>query len=219
MFEKLLEIIRAGFIVKEMEMSEFATIDKGGAHYQINTYSIEGVGCISTLYMKGMLGLTTTMNLYITPMKVDAPILAYERTNTKGGDTLYLSLFDTRIHDIGDFTKINGVKDKAFDLPTVSPEHGWRSFMEMPATFCKKGKKLDERYDRLVSDFLKAYLEILARAPFCSPTDKRAKNIAFVEGLLGHADPLPDLYKKVLGNNDASKLFRKYIFFSNPELE
>lgn len=219
MFDKLLEIIKAGFIVKEMEMEEFATIDKGGAHYQIKTYSIEGVGCISTLYMKGMLGLTTSMSFYITPMKVDAPIFAYERTITKGGDTLYLSLFDTRIHDVGDFKKLDGVKDKAFDLPTVSPEHGWRSFMEMPATFCKRGKKLEERYDRLIKDFLTAYLELLAQAPFCSPAEKRAKLIEFVEGLLGHADPLPDHYKKVLGNNDASKLFRKYIFFSNPELE
>ena len=131
-----------------------------------------------------------------------------------GNDTLLLELYDTRLAENGDFIKLEAAKKSVSDLPDHDLGKHWYDYMKLPVSLSKRGKKLSERYEALLAQYLDAYLELLANAPACSPEQKKAKTAEYVNGLFDNGGPSTDQFVKMIGRDKAKELFEKFIFSS-----
>ena len=76
----------------------------------------------------------------------------------------------------------------------------------------KKGKKKQEaRFDELATEHFCAYLSSPTQT-VSNPKDKQKKACFYVEGLLENGGPSTDVFKKSLGEEKTSKLFREVLF-------
>ncbi len=209
----VLEKLRAICRVTERDVSPWQKIDKGPLHFRISAYELEGIGRMSVITMKAMLGLLKMDTVVITPLEKDMPLMSYDLVRAMGEDTLLLELYDTQLAP-AKYGAMNAIKKQYTALPDNCLGKKWYDHLKLSPTLSKKGKKLAKQYEPLCHAWFDAYLTQLTEAPACDRTKKQAKVRAYVDGLFANGGPSTDQFKNLIGEDAARKLFGQFVFSS-----
>lgn len=182
-------------------------IDKMPMHFIIDTYKIEGLGSFSSISMHAMLGLMKMESFVFTAENLDLPLLSYDWIKAAGKESLILELYNTQLGEIA-LSGMDAVKAHYASLPDLPKEPRWYDGLLMSPSLRKSGGGTGA----LQSEWLDAYLELIPSAVPCEPEAKIAKTREYVDGLLNNGGPAVDQFKKMLGNEKAASLFKKYVF-------
>ncbi len=199
--------------VTERDVTPWQKIDKGPLHFRIRAYEAEGIGRMSVITMKSMLGLLKMETLVFTPLEKDMPLLSYDLVRAMGEDTLLLELYDTQLTP-AKYSEMNAVKRQYTSLPDNHLGKKWYDHLKLSPTLSKKGKKLAKQYEPLCKAWFDAYLTQLASAPACDRAAKQAKVREYVDGLFANGGPSTDQFKNLIGDEAARTLFGKFVFSS-----
>ena len=210
MTDKLLSMINERFLLKEKDVGGFATLKASGMKFAVKAYSAEGLGHVSVMTAKGMLGMMQMDTLIINPKELDLPLYSYDRIKAMGNDTLIVELYDTTV-EACPMDTLQAVNETYRDLPERDPGMHWYDSIKCKESVSKKGRKLSDRFDAYTKDYTSAYLALSAK-PVTDAAAKREKTNAYVEGLLKNGGPSTDVFKKALGEQKTAELFRKVLF-------
>lgn len=213
MIEQILSAIGNRFPLKETGVGDFAALKAKGMKFAVRAFEAEGLGHVSVMQAKGMLGLMKMDTLIVNPKELDLPLYSYDRILAMGNDTLIIELYDTVVEACG-LDTLNAVNDAYKALPDRDPGTHWYDAIKLSESVSKKGKKLSDRFDAYTADYTKAYLELPAKA-VSDPEAKRKKTEAYVEGLLRNGGPSTDVFKQALGEERCAELFKNVLFGTN----
>ena len=207
----LLQKIAEKYPLKAIDAGEFSSLSAAGMKFSISAYYAEGLGHVSLMNAKGFFGLMKMDTLIINPIELDLPLYSYDRIFAMGNDTLIVELYDTVLGSF-DESGLNDAKDRYNNLTERDPGEHWYDSIKLKSSISKKGNKKDTKsLDELTVLHFDSYLE--SRADLVS--DKKAKldkASIYVEGLLEKGGPSTDVFKKTLGEEKCTKLFRKVLF-------
>jgi hypothetical protein len=187
-----------------------ATLKASGMKFSVEAYKAEGLGHVSVMRAKGFFGLMKMDTLIINPTAIDLPLYSYDRILAMGNDTLIIELYDTIVGEYSDDALI-GVKEKFASLPERDPGEHWYDPIKLPSSISKKGKKISAELDKMTLEHFEAYLAS-SSAPVESGESKKDMAAVYVNGLLEKGGPSTDVFKKELGVEKTTKLFRKILF-------
>ena len=193
------------------DLGQYAKVKKNGMNFDIRAYEIPGIGKMSAISMKAMLGLMKMETVVITPLEKDAPLFSFDDILAMGNDTLLLELYDTQLAQIS-VDALTAVKEKYASLPDNDLGRHWYDHLKMVPSLSKKGRKKDVDYEPLFAEFLEAYIGLLKTAPDCGREAKQAKVREYAQGLLDNGGPSTDQFKKMIGEEATRELFLKYVF-------
>lgn len=215
MTNKILELIKNRYSLKEKSAHEFATFKAKGMTFGCEIFEAEGLGHVSVMRAKGFLGLMKMDTLVIAPTDKDLPLLSYDRILAMGNDTLIIELYDTMGEKKAELGNIASVKQKYAHLPErfaegEEPKH-WYDDIRLPETTSKKGKKADSAaFDAYTLDYVKAFLSLDGEK--CDRADKLTRTDVYVDGLLSQGGPATDVFMKEFGAEKTSDILKKVLF-------
>lgn len=210
MTEKLLQTINALHPLQEKDVGEFATLKVKGMHFTIQCWTAEGLGHVSLMRAKGMLGLMKMDTLIVNPRLRDLPLFSYDRIFAMGNDTLLLELYDTTLSPFI-CPALDDLFEEAKSLPERDPGTHWYDDIRLPQSLSKKGKAAQTpSFDRMAAAYLDAWLH--AEGTVTDPLEKQKKTNAYVKGLLKNGGPSTDVFMKKLGQDRTTQLFRNVLF-------
>ena len=210
MTNKILDIIKTKYPLSPIDAGDMATLKASGMKFAVEAYKAEGLGHVSVMRAKGFFGLMRMDTLIINPTEIDLPLYSYDRILAMGNDTLIVELYDTLISDYSEDGMI-AVKEKFASLPERDPGEHWYDAIKLPSSISKKGKKVTASLDEMTIEHFKAYLS----SSTDSVEDAEAKKdmaAVYVNGLLEKGGPSTDVFKKELGIENTTKLFREILF-------
>ena len=211
MTDKLLAIIKEKYPLVPLGAGEFANIKANGMNFTVLSYRAEGLGHVSVMRASGFFGLMKMDTLIVNPTDVDIPLYSYDRIFALGNDTLIVELYDTLAGKYSD-SSVNMIKRQYTDLTERDPGEHWYDPIKLSSSISKKGKKKDrERLDGLTLEHFATYLNSGAGESF-EKKIKAEKAAYYVNGLLERGGPSTDVFKKELGEEKTSKLFREVLF-------
>ena len=195
----------------EFPVGDMANLKASGMKFIVEAYKAEGLGHVSVMRANGFFGLMKMDTLIINPTELDLPLYSYDRIFAMGQDTLIVELYDTNLK-AGDLSLLEEVKKEYENLPERDPGVHWYDSIKLKESISKKGKKAQTKgLDELTEKHFDAYLSTPAEVV----TDKEAKlekASYYVEGLLEKGGPSTDVFKKSLGVEKTTTLFKKYLF-------
>ncbi len=211
MTDRLLDIIKAKYSLVELETGEFSSLKANGMKFKIRSFSAKNLGHISIMRAKGFFGLMKMDTLMIVPKEKDLPLYSYDRIYAMGNDTLIVELYNTLTEPL-DLSSLNKVKEKFGFLSERDPGKHWYDNIKLKESISKKGKKAQEKdFDTLTMEHLEAYLN--ASEKNVEDINKKQELSAFyVDGLLLQGGPSTDVFKKSLGVEKTTKLFKNVLF-------
>ena len=210
MTNKLLELIKSKYPINAIDVGDMKTLKASGMTFAVEAYYAKGLGHISVMRAKGFFGLMKMDTLIINPKEIELPLYSYDRIYAMGNDTLIVELYDT-LSGACDLSALESVKSQYSDLAERDPGTHWYDGIKLPASISKKGKKAQvNRFDELAIKHLLAYLDINAQVT--SAEEKHRKAAFYVDGLLKNGGPSTDVFKKALGIEETTKLFRSVLF-------
>ena len=191
-----------------------AKIDKNGMHFTITTYEVTGLGHLSVIDMKAMLGLMKMESVVLNAETKDLPLFSADYIRAAGKNTLLVEFYDTMVEPLAKepAAVYRRVKEKYKDLPPYSSGPHWYDSIRYDFTFGASDSSLKEKADKITADYFDAYLENIAVAPGADPILKREKTQAYVNGLFQNGGPAVDQFKKLIGEEAAREVFEKYVF-------
>ena len=210
MTNKILDIIKTKYPLSPIDAGDMATLRASGMKFSVEAYKAEGLGHVSVMRAKGFFGLMKMDTLIINPTEIDLPLYSYDRILAMGNDTLIVELYDTIIGDYSEDGMI-AVKEKFASLPERDPGEHWYDAIKLPSSISKKGKKVTASLDEMTIEHFKAYLS----SSTDSVEDAEAKKdmaAVYVNGLLEKGGPSTDVFKKELGIEKTTRLFREILF-------
>ena len=213
MTERLLSAIGARFPLNETDVGAYRTLKAKGMTFRVRAFEAQGLGHVSVMQAKGMLGLMKMDTLIVNPKALDLPLLSYDRILAMGNDTLIMELYDT-VTDACPTEPLDAVNERYRALPERDPGTHWYDPIRLGASVSKKGRKMTAQFDAYASDYIEAYLSLPAK-PVTDPAAKREKTEAYTEGLLRHGGPSTDVFKQALGEEACAELFRTVLFGTN----
>ena len=112
----------------------------------------------------------------------------------------------------GHLYQINQIKKEYPDLAERDPGEHWYDSIKLASSISKKGKKKQQgRFDELAWKHFEAYIS--SEAVPVSDTDAKVQKASYyVNGLLEKGGPSTDVFKKALGEEMTTKLFREILF-------
>lgn len=216
MTNKILELIKQRYDLKEACVREFRTFKAKGMTFVCEAYSAEGLGHVCVMRAKGFLGLMKMDTLVIAPENKDLPLLSYDRIIAMGNDTLIIELYDTMGEKKTDLTLINSIKNKFACLPErfaegEEPQH-WYDSIRLPETTSKKGKKKKDskNFDAYAVEYIYSYLSLNGES--CDPAEKKTRTNVYVDGLLSQGGPATDVFMKELGEEKTQEILKAVLF-------
>lgn len=211
MINQLLTIIRDRYPITHLDTGDMGTLKANGMNFIVEAYHAQGLGHISIMRASGFFGLMKMDTLIINPDQVDLPLYSYDRIFAAGNDTLIVELYDTMVIPT-DLSALENVKASYKTLAERDPGVHWYDSIKLSESISKKGKKADTpKLNDLTLEHLKAYLNV--KAPIVTDASaKQKKASCYVNGLLEHGGPSTDVFKKTLGVDQTTTLFRKYLF-------
>lgn len=213
MTEALFAAIADAFPMKEVNHGDIGRFKVKGMNFVTRNFQAEGLGSVSLMEAKGMMGLMKMTTLIVNPFLLDAPLISYDRINAMGNDTVYLEVFDTTLSDSFDNKGMEEIEGEFKYLPDHDLGTHWYDHMRVGTPICKKGKKKDsDNFDLMSEAYFTAYIEACKNAPSCDEDEKRKKAAVYSEGLLKNGGPATDPVKAELGDEKASIFFRKVLF-------
>ena len=210
MTNKILDILKSRFALTPIAAGDMATLKASGMTFKVEAYRAEGLGHVSVMRAKGFFGLMKMDTLIINPTELDLPLYSYDRILAMGNDTLIVELYDTLV---GDYSEdgMNAVKAKFTSLPERDPGEHWYDSIKLPSSISKKGKKITSELDEMTLGHFEAYLSS-SDTPVEDTESKKDKAAIYVNGLLEKGGPSTDVFKKQLGVEKTTKLFREILF-------
>jgi len=210
MIKKLLESIHEKYELTEISVGDMATLKANGMKFSIQAYHAEGLGHVSVMCAKGFFGLMQMDTLIINPCSVDLPLYSYDRIYAAGNDTLIVELYDT-LEGVYAEECLQSVKEQYADLPERDPGEHWYDDIKLKSSISKKGKKVQSpRFDELTMQHFEAYLSTGETTSDASVKQKKAEY--YVNGLLEKGGPSTDVFKKALGVEKTTELFKNILF-------
>lgn len=186
MTERLLDILRAKYELKELPTDDMGTLKANGMAFVIEAYQAKGLDHVSVMRAKGFFGL----------MKMD---------------TLIVELYDTLVGSYSD-AQLQAVKNEYTDLQERDPGEHWYDNIKLASSISKKGKKNQQaRFDELALKHFEMYLSDTGQ-PVSDLSAKQEKASYYVNGLLEKGGPSTDVFKKALGEEQTAKLFGDILF-------
>ena len=210
MTDKLLDAIKQKYPLRELEVGEFATLKANGMKFSVSAYCAEGLGHVSVMRAKGFFGLMKMDTLMIVPKEKDLPLYSYDRILAMGNDTLIVELYDTLVGNYSE-NGMKAVKEEFASLPERDPGEHWYDSIKLPSSISKKGKKITSELDKMTLEHFKSYLSS-SDIPVEDTESKKEKAAVYVNGLLEKGGPSTDVFKKQLGIEKTTKLFREILF-------
>ena len=210
MTDKLLDIIRSKYPLSQVDVGDMSILKANGMTFSIQAYKAEGLGHVSVMRAKGFFGLMKMDTLIINPYDMDLPLYSYDRILAAGNDTLIVELYDTVVGSYAD-QHLEAVKAKYEDLAERDPGEHWYDDIKLVSSISKKGKKAQSsEFDELTLRHFEAYLSNGGKVT--DYAKKQAKAAYYVNGLLEKGGPSTDVFKKSLGEDVTTTLFRKILF-------
>lgn len=210
MTNKILDLIKAKYPLSPIDAGDIATLKASGMKFSVEAYKAEGLGHVSMMRAKGFFGLMKMDTLIINPTEIDLPLYSYDRILAMGNDTLIVELYDTLVGDYSEDGMLS-VKDRFASLPERDPGEHWYDSIKLPSSISKKGKKISSELDKMTLEHFKAYLAS-SSAPVEDKESKKDMAAVYVNGLLEKGGPSTDVFKKELGIEKTTKLFREILF-------
>lgn len=210
MTNKILDLIKAKYPLSPIDAGDMSTLKASGMKFSVEAYKAEGLGHVSVMRAKGFFGLMKMDTLIINPTEIDLPLYSYDRILAMGNDTLIIELYDTLVGDYSEDGMIS-VKEKFASLPERDPGEHWYDSIKLPSSISKKGKKITAELDKMTLEHFEAYLAS-SSAPVESGESKKDMAAVYVNGLLEKGGPSTDVFKKELGVEKTTKLFREILF-------
>ena len=211
MINKLLGILKEKQELTELDAGEFSQLRANGMKFSVKAFRAEGLGHVSVMTAKGFFGLMKMDTLMIVPEKKDLPLYSYDRIYAMGNDTLIVELYDTMTGEF-DASALDEAKASFAHLAERDPGEHWYDNIKLAQSISKKGKKAEtSEFDALAIEHFNAYLT----SPVADVTDedkKRELSSRYVNGLLEQGGPSTDVFKKQLGEEKTSKLFKTVLF-------
>lgn len=211
MMDELLDVIDGSYPMKRLDAAEFASIRVSGMRFDVQAFDAVGLGHVSVMKGRGMLGLMRMDTLIINPTRLDLPLYSYDRIIALGNDTFLIELYDTTVAPFAS-EALDDVLASAKNLPRRDPGVHWYDSLRLPQSLSLKGKRAQSpSFDRVAQEYLRAWLNADAPVP-TDPAIKKEKTAAYVEGLLSNGGPSTDVFKKKLGPQSTARLFRQVLF-------
>ena len=211
MAEKLLNIIKGSYSLTPLDCGEFGKMKVSGMDFEISAYRAKGLGHISIMRAKGMMGLMKMDTLIINPTEIDLPLYSYDRIFAMGNDTLITELYATTLGDYSD-ESLSQVKKGYTDLAERDPGEHWYDSIKLPSSISKKGKKKHTaRLDELTLRHFEAYLAS-SNTPVTDREAKQNKARVYTDGLITKGGPSTDVFKKSIGEAKTRALFENILF-------
>ncbi len=210
MTNKILDILKTRFTLTPIDAGDMATLKASGMTFKVEAYLAEGLGHVSVMRAKGFFGLMKMDTLIINPTELDLPLYSYDRILAMGNDTLIVELYDTLVGNYSENGMI-AVKEEFASLPERDPGEHWYDSIKLPSSISKKGKKITSELDKMTLEHFKSYLSS-SDIPVEDTESKKEKAAVYVNGLLEKGGPSTDVFKKQLGIEKTTKLFREILF-------
>lgn len=211
MLNNLLFQINERYPLNEIDTGEFSTLKANGMRFTIRAYHAEGLGHVSVMSASGFFGLMRMETVMIVPKERDLPLYSYDRIHAMGNDVLIVELYDTLLAEC-DLSALSEAKAKYSFLTERDPGEHWYDDIKLPESISKKGKKRDKAaLDALATEHLTAYLSIEA-GEVTDIDKKRELSLIYVDGLLTRGGPSTDVFKKSLGIETTTRLFKTVLF-------
>lgn len=207
---KILDLIKEKYSLSPLNAGDMATLKASGMKFSVEAYKAEGLGHVSVMRAKGFFGLMKMDTLIINPTEIDLPLYSYDRILAMGNDTLIVELYDTVIGEYSD-ANLSKVKERFASLPERDPGEHWYDSIKLASSISKKGKKIAQELDQLTIEHFRAYLES-STATVTDGKSKKDMAAVYVNGLLEKGGPSTDVFKKELGVEKTTKLFREILF-------
>ena len=213
LMDSLLEVIGSKFPLEALDAGEFAALKVSGMKFKLSAYKAKGLGHVSCMSAKGFFGLMKMDTLIIVPQDKDLPLYSYDRIQAMGNDTLYLELYNTVVGSF-DASSFDALKQKFAALPDFDPGKHWYDDIKLSQSIFKKAKKAQgPAFDEIALDYIKEFAEAGAKADGgFDVAGKLKKSQAYVNGLISNGGPSTDVFKKALGEEKTSKLFKTVLF-------
>lgn len=210
MTNKILDIIKEKYPLSPIDAGDMATLKASGMKFSVEAYKAEGLGHVSVMRAKGFFGLMKMDTLIINPTEIDLPLYSYDRIFAMGNDTLIVELYDTVI---GEYSEdgMKAVKEKYTSLPERDPGEHWYDSIKLASSISKKGKKITAEFDKMTLEHFEAYLGSSCEKVNDADSQKDMAAV-YVNGLLEKGGPSTDVFKKELGIEKTTKLFREILF-------
>lgn len=213
MDKKLLEMIGTQYKLTQCDAGELGTFKVKGMNFVTTHYNAEGLGSVSVMKAKGMMGLMEMTTLIINPFEIDAPLISYDAIKAFSKNILYLEMFDTCLEKGFDTSKLEEINKAAAEIPDHDLGEHWYDPMRVGTPVCKEAKKKDKpQMDSMCLEYFRAYAEALKKVPACDVKAKKEKAAEYSEGLLKNGGPATDPVKAELGEEKAAEFFRKVLF-------
>lgn len=210
MTNKILDILKTKFTLTPIDAGDMATLKASGMTFKVEAYVAEGLGHVSVMRAKGFFGLMKMDTLIINPTELDLPLYSYDRILAMGNDTLIVELYDTLVGNYSE-NGMKAVKEEFASLPERDPGEHWYDSIKLPSSISKKGKKITSELDKMTLEHFKSYLSS-SDIPVEDTESKKEKAAVYVNGLLEKGGPSTDVFKKQLGIEKTTKLFREILF-------
>lgn len=210
MTNKILDILKTRFTLTPIDAGDMATLKASGMTFKVEAYLAEGLGHVSVMRAKGFFGLMKMDTLIINPTELDLPLYSYDRILAMGNDTLIVELYDTLVGNYSE-NGMKAVKEEFASLPERDPGEHWYDSIKLPSSISKKGKKITSELDKMTLEHFRSYLSS-SDIPVEDTESKKKKAAVYVNGLLEKGGPSTDVFKKQLGIEKTTKLFREILF-------
>lgn len=210
MINKLLDSIQTKYTLTPIEVGDMKSLKANGMTFSIQAYKAKGLGHVSVMRAKGFFGLMKMDTLIINPYDIDLPLYSYDRILAAGNDTLIVELYDTLVEEYSE-AHLQTVKAEYVHLAERDPGEHWYDPIKLASSISKKGKKAQSLgFDELTLRHFEAYLS--GGQVVADPEKKQKKAVYYVSGLLEKGGPSTDVFKKALGEEMTSKLFKNILF-------
>lgn len=210
MTNRLLEKLNSEYSLKRVDIQDMATLKANGMTFTIEAYKAEKLGHVSVMRAKGFFGLMKMDTVIINPYFVDLPLYSYDRIFAMSNDTLIVELYDTLENEYCE-KHLEDVKGEYTYLSERDPGKHWYDDIKLKSSISKKGKKEQTpKFDELSLRHFEAYLS--TRREVNDITKKKEKAEYYVNGLLQNGGPSTDVFKKALGLEKTTQLFKKVLF-------
>ena len=211
MIQKMLEEIKSNYACKTQDTGVFEKVYIDGAKFLIKAYDMKGLGRVSTVEMKRLVGFWDMQSLIITPYEKDMPIYYYNRHREKGKYIYRVELFDTQMNPV-DVVSLEEVVAKHSNLSDVPQNERWYDTMKLPASAVKTAKKKEELSDIAWEHFC-GYMKLLANAKEVKPTEKKKKTKVFVDELCRQSGiAIIEIFLGNYGDKVTEKLANEVLF-------
>lgn len=213
MIQKMLDVIKSKYTCVSVDAGIFADVTIDGAKFKINAYDVEGLGRISTVQMKRLVGLWDMQSLIITPYQKDMPIYYYNRHREKGKFIYRVEVFDTQFNSV-DISQISDVVEKYTSLPDEPQNERWYDYLKLPVSVVKKvDKRRKDDLSPMIWEHFSAYMDLLEKAQECKAIEKKKKVKVFVDELCEKSGiAIIEIFIANYGENVATKLANEVLF-------